>query len=68
MFPQVKSSTLTGLAACLFGTGVFLLFLVLYQGTSRTGLIFGLALVLLAATLGCWAAAARKADASGIER
>ena len=55
----MKSSTLTGLAAVLFGGGVVALFAALYRGAANSGPLLWIALALLVATVLCWFAAAR---------
>jgi hypothetical protein len=55
----MKSSTLTGLAAVLFGCGLVALFAALYRDAAHGGPLLWIGLVLLAATVVCWLAAAR---------
>ena len=55
---RIPQSTLTGLAACLFAGGLVVLFVALYHGAGRGGLLLWIAGVLLVATVGCWAASA----------
>jgi hypothetical protein len=55
----VKSSTLTGIAAVLFGCGLVALFAALYRDAAHGGPLLWIGLGLLAATLACWFAAAR---------
>lgn len=50
----MKSSTLTGLAAVLFGCGLVALFVALYRGAGIQSPLLWLGLVLLAATIICW--------------
>jgi hypothetical protein len=57
---RMNSSTLTGLAAMLFGCGLVALFAAMFRGG---GPLFWIGLGLLAATIVCWFAAA-KADAA----
>jgi len=55
-----KRSTLTGLAALLFTLGVALLLVALFREAGPGGgPLVWIAFVLLAATIGCWFAAAR---------
>jgi hypothetical protein len=56
---QVKQSTLTALAACLFTAGVVLLFVVLYHDAIRAGALMWIAGALLVAAVACWVASAR---------
>jgi hypothetical protein len=62
---QVKQSTFTALAACLFTAGVVLLFVVLYHETVRAGALMWLAVALLAAAVVCWVASARAGSRGG---
>jgi hypothetical protein len=55
----VKSSTLTGLAAVLFGCGLVALFAALFRGATDFGPLLWIGLGLLLATVICWFAAAR---------
>jgi hypothetical protein len=55
---MVKQSTLTGLGAGLFAAGIVLLFTALFRDAAHGGPILWTALVVLAATIGCWFAAA----------
>ena len=61
----MKSSTLTGLAAVLFGCGLVTLFAALYRGATSSGPLLWIGLGLLAATILCWFAAARADSARG---
>lgn len=61
----MNSSTLTGLAAVLFGCGVVVLFAALYRDAAHGGPLLWLALALLAATFICWFMAARDEKANG---
>jgi hypothetical protein len=56
-----QGSTLSGLAAILFGSGVVLLFVALYKDASHAGWspLWIVALCVLAAAVVCWIAAAR---------
>lgn len=55
-----KRSTLTGLAAVLFTLGIVLLVVALFRNADVSGgALVWIALALLAATIGCWFAAAR---------
>lgn len=54
----MNSSTWTGLAAVLFGCGIVALFAALYRDAAHGGPLLWIALGLLAATAGCWFAAA----------
>ena len=54
-----QRSTLTGLSAILFVVGVTFLFWALFHDATRNGPALWGGLVLLIATVGCWAAAAR---------
>jgi uncharacterized membrane protein YiaA len=53
----MTSSTFTGLAAVFFGAAVILLLIGLYHGSSVTAL--GVAGLLFAAAVACWARAAQ---------
>jgi len=55
-------STLTGLAAVLFGCGLVALTAALYRGGTNFGPLMWIGLALLVATVVCWFAAARSAD------
>jgi hypothetical protein len=55
----MNSSILTGLAAVLFGCGIVALFAALYRDAAHSGPLLWIGLCLLAATIGCWFAAAR---------
>lgn len=59
----MNSSTLTGLAACLFAAGIVTLFAALYRDAAHGGALLWIGLALLAATVICWFAAARAAGA-----
>lgn len=61
----MNSSTLTGLAAVLFGCGIIALFAALYRDAAHGGPLLWVGLVLLAATIVCWFMAARAEKASG---
>ncbi len=61
----MNSSTLTGLAAVLFGCGLVALFAALYRDSAHGGPLLWIGLALLAATVVCWFAAARAEKASG---
>ena len=61
----MHSSTLTGLAAVLFGCGIVALFAALYRDAAHGGPLLWIGLALLAATFVCWFAAARGEDARG---
>ena len=50
----MNSSTLTGLAAVLFGCGLVALFAALYRDAAHGGPLLWLGLALLAATVVCW--------------
>ena len=55
-----KRSTLTGLAAVLFTVGIVLLLTAIFRSADQGGgTLVWIALVALAATVGCWFAAAR---------
>ena len=56
---MVTQSTLTGLGAVLFAAGIVLLFTALFRDAAHGGPILWAALVVLAATIGCWFAAAQ---------
>ena len=56
---MAKQPTLTGVGAVLFIAGLVLLFTALFRNATHGGPILWAALVLLAATIGCWAAAAK---------
>jgi hypothetical protein len=59
----MKSSTLTGLAAVLFGCGLIALFAALYRNAAHGGPLLWIGLGLLVATVVCWFAAARASSA-----
>ncbi len=61
----MNSSTLTGLAAVLFGCGIVALFAALYRDAAHGGPLLWIGLALLAATVVCWFMAARGEKASG---
>lgn len=61
----MNSSTLTGLAACLFAAGLVAMFAALFRDASHGGLLLWLGLGLLLATVVCWFAAARTESATG---
>ena len=54
-----KQSILTGVAALLFAAGVVLLLAALYRDAAHGGPLLWVGLILLAATIGCWFAAAK---------
>ncbi len=55
-----KQATLTGLGAALFTVGIVLLLTALFRNADHGGgPLIWIALVALAATIGCWFAAAR---------
>jgi hypothetical protein len=57
---MIKSSTLTGIAAVLFGAGLVALIAAIFRNADRHGgVLVWVALGLLAATIVCWFAAAR---------
>lgn len=57
---MLNSSTLTGIAAVLFGAGVIALFAAIFRASdAHGGALVWIALALLAATIVCWFAAAR---------
>lgn len=57
---MLKRSTLTGLAAVLFTIGIVLLLAALFRNADASGgPLVWIALVFLAATIGCWFAAAQ---------
>lgn len=60
----MNSSTLTGLAAVLFGAGIIALFAALYRDAAHGGPLMWIGLALLAATIVCWFMAARGQRAS----
>jgi len=60
----MKSSTLTGLAAVLFGCGLVALFAALYRDAAHGGPLLWIGLVLLAATIVCWFMASRAQGAA----
>ena len=55
----MKSSTLTGLAAVLFGCGLVALFAALYRDAAQPGALLWIGLALLVATIVCWVMASR---------
>jgi len=55
----MKSSTLTGLAAVLFGCGLVAQFAALYRDAAHGGPLLWIGLLLLAATIVCWFMASR---------
>ena len=55
----MKSSTLTGLAAVLFGCGVVALIAALFRDATHGGPLLWIGLMLLVATIVCWFAASR---------
>lgn len=55
----MNSSTLTGLAAVLFGCGLVALFAALYRDAAHGGPLLWIGLALLAATIVCWFMASR---------
>ena len=61
----MKSSTLTGLAAVLFGCGLVALFAALFRDASHGRGLLWVGLGLLVATVICWFAAARADSARG---
>ena len=61
----MNSSTLTGLAAVLFGCGIVALFAALYRDAAHGGPLLWIGLALLAAAFVCWFMAARGERASG---
>jgi hypothetical protein len=60
-----RQSTLTGLAACLFTSGVVLLFIALFLAADRGGPLLWVAGLLLIATVACWIASARAGEHEG---
>ena len=62
---RMNSSTLTGLAAVLFGCGIVALFAALYRDAANGGPLMWIGFALLAATIVCWFMAARGARADG---
>lgn len=57
---MMKSSTLTGLAAVLFGAGLVALMAGIFRNADRHGgMLVWVGLALLVATVVCWFAAAR---------
>ena len=60
----MNPSTLTGIAAVLFGCGLIALFAALYRDAAHGGPLLWIGLVLLAATIACWLAAARARGAN----
>ena len=61
----MNSSTLTGLAAVLFGCGIVALFAALYRDAAHGGPLLWIGLALLAATVVCWFMATRGEKTSG---
>ena len=61
----MNRSTLTGIAAVLFGCGLIALFAALYRGVGIQSPLLWLGLALLAATIVCWAMASRAQSAEG---
>jgi len=55
----MKASTLTGLAAVLFGCGLVALLAALYRNAAHGGPLLWIGLALLVATVICWFVAAR---------
>ena len=55
----MNSSTLTGIAAVLFGCGLVALFAALFRDATHGGPLLWIGLALLAATVVCWLMAAR---------
>ena len=56
----MKSSTLTGIAAVLFGCGLVALFAAMFRGIgTHASPLLWIGLALLAGTIVCWFAAAR---------
>ena len=55
----MNSSTLTGLAAVLFGCGIVALFAALYRDAAHGGPLLWIGLALLAAAVVCWLMVAR---------
>jgi hypothetical protein len=55
----MNSSTLTGLAAVLFGCGLVALLAAIYRGSPHNTPLLWIGLGLLVATVVCWFAAAR---------
>ncbi len=55
----MNSSTLTGIAAVLFGCGLVALFAALYRDAAHGGPLLWIGIALLVATIVCWFAAAR---------
>ena len=55
----MNSSTLTGIAAVLFGCGLVALFAALFRDAAHGGPLLWIGLALLAATVVCWLMAAR---------
>ena len=56
----MKSSTMTGLAAVLFGAGLIALIVAIFRNSdAHGGVLVWIGLALLAATVVCWFAAAR---------
>ena len=62
----MKSSTLTGVAAVLFGCGFIALIASIFRAAdAHGGPLLWIALLLLVATVGCWLASARAQGESG---
>ena len=61
----MNSSTLTGLAAVLFGCGLVALLAALFRDASHGGPLLWIGLGLLAATIVCWIAASRAVSQRG---
>jgi len=61
----MNSSTLTGIAAVLFGCGIVALLAALFRDAEHGGPLLWTGLCLLAATVACWFAAARAESARG---
>ena len=62
MTARLNSSTLTGLAACLFAAGILSLLVALFRDASHGGPLLWIGLALLVATIACWFAAASAED------
>ncbi len=61
----MKSSTLTGIAAVLFGCGLVALFAAMFRDAAHGGPLLWIGLALLVATVICWFMAARAEGARG---
>ncbi len=61
----MNSSTLTGIAAVLFGCGLVVMFAQLFRDSAHGGPLLWIGLGLLAATIACWFAAAEAEGAHG---